>query len=68
MSDHLGVHLSDQVRVGGPPRGIEVVCWGSTEALEAVKRVCQDVAVRCHRAVTTHCSVDAADEQLGAGP
>jgi hypothetical protein len=46
MSDHLDARLSDQ---GATARGAEVVSWGSTDALEAVKRICQDVALRVIR-------------------
>jgi hypothetical protein len=51
MSDHLGLPLPNQVRVGGPAWGAEMIPWGSTDALEAVKRICQGVTVRCHQAI-----------------
>jgi hypothetical protein len=66
MSDHLGLHFSTQAGVGGPASGAEVIPWGSTEASEAVHRICQKVAMRCHKAMTTHRPADAPDEQIGA--
>ena len=46
-------------------RGAEVVAWGSTDALEAVKRICQAVAVRCGQAIgTQHHAADAPDNQV----
>jgi hypothetical protein len=65
MSD-LGWHVSTQARVGGPAWGAEVIPWGSTDALEAVQRICQAVAVRCDQAIATHHPADAPDEQVGA--
>ena len=66
MSDHLGLHFSNQAGVGGPAWGAEVIPWGSTEASEAVRRICQGVTMRCHQAMATHRSADAPDEQVGA--
>jgi hypothetical protein len=61
MSDHLGLPLSNQVRVGGPAWGTEVIPWGSTDALEAVKRICQGVTVRCHQAIAAHRPADTSE-------
>lgn len=58
MSD-VGLPLSRQARVGA-----EVVAWGSTEAVEAVKRICQAVAVRCDQALGTQHPTDAPDNQV----
>jgi hypothetical protein len=66
MSDHLGLHFSNQAGVGGPAWGAEVIPWGSMEASEAVHRICQRVAMRCHQAMTTHRPADAPDEQIDA--
>jgi hypothetical protein len=66
MSDQMDAGLSDQVRVGGTARGAEVVSWGSTDASEAVKRICQGVALRCHQAIATHHPGDAADMPISA--
>lgn len=63
MSDHLDARLSDQ---GATARGAEVVSWGSTDALEAVKRICQGVALRCHQAIATHHPGDASDIPVSA--
>jgi hypothetical protein len=61
MSD-VGLPLSHQARVGA-----EVVAWGSTDAVEAVKRICQAVAVRCAQAIgTQHHPADALDNQVSA--
>ena len=61
MSD-LGLPLSSQARVGA-----EVVAWGSTNALEAVKRICQAVAVRCDQAIgMQHHPADAPANQVSA--
>ena len=65
MSDHLGLPLSNQVRVGAPAWGAEVIPWGSTDALEAVKRICQEVTVRCHQAIATHRPADTSEPQVG---
>lgn len=66
MSDDLGARLSDQGGVGGAARGPEVVSWGSADALEAVKRICQDVALRCHQALATHHPGDVPDIPVSA--
>ena len=66
MSDHLGLHLSNPVHVGGPALGAEMIPWGSTEASAAVQRICQAVALRCHQTITTHRPADAPDEQVAA--
>jgi hypothetical protein len=66
MNDHPGVRLSDQVGVGGAARGAEVVSWGSPDALEAVKRICQGVALRCHQAIATHPPGDTPDIPVSA--
>jgi hypothetical protein len=59
MSDG-GLPLSHQARVCA-----KVVAWGSTDALEAVKRICQAVAVRCDQALATqHHPADAPDNQV----
>jgi len=64
MSDHVDVRLSDQ---GAPVvRAAEVVSWGSTDALEAVQRICQGVALRCHQALATHHPGDASDIPVSA--
>ena len=62
-SDHLDARLSDQ---GATARRAEVVSWGSTDALEAVKRICQDVALRCHQAIAAHHPGDASDFPVSA--
>lgn len=59
MIDHLGLHFSNQAGVGGPAGGAEVIPWGSTEASEAVHRICQGVAMRCYQAMATHRPADA---------
>jgi hypothetical protein len=64
MSDHLGSSLSSQVRVGGSVRDAELIPWGSTEALEAIQRICQGVAMRCHQALATHHPASNPDDQL----
>ena len=66
MSDHLGLHLSNPVHVGGPALGAEMIPWGSTEASAAVQRICQAVALRCHQTIATHRPADAPDEQVAA--
>jgi hypothetical protein len=43
-----------------------VVSWGSADALEAVKRICQDVALRCHQALATHHPGDVPDIPVSA--
>lgn len=63
MSDHVDARLSDQ---GATARGAEVVSWGSNDALEAVKRICHDVALRCHQAIGTHHAGDASDIPVSA--
>ena len=65
-SGHLGLHFSNQASVGGPAWGAEVIPWGSTEASEAVHRICQGVTMRCHQAMATHRPANAPDEQIGA--
>ena len=59
MSDHLGLHLSNPVHLGGLARGPEVIPWGSIEASEAIKRICHGVTARCDQAIATHRSADA---------
>lgn len=66
MSDHLGLPLSNQAGGGGSAWAAGAVPWGSTEALEAVKRICQGVTVRCNQAIATHRPADAPDEWIGA--
>jgi hypothetical protein len=66
MSDHLGLPLSSQVRGGGSVRDAELIAWGSTEALEAVKRICQGVAMRCHQTMATHHRASNPDDQQSA--
>lgn len=66
MSDHQGLPLYSHACVGGPARGAEATSWGSTEALDAVKRICERVTARCHQAIATHRPADAPDEQIGA--
>jgi hypothetical protein len=63
MSD-LGLPVSNQLRAGGSARAAEVICWGSTEALEAIKRTCQAVAARCHQTITTHHPADAQGNEV----
>jgi hypothetical protein len=59
MSGQWGLRLSDHAQASSTARGAEVVSWGSTDALDAVKRICHGVALRCHQAVATHHSGDA---------
>jgi len=59
MSDQWRLRLSDQAQASRTAPGAEVVSWGSTDALDAVKRVCHGVALRCHQAIATHHSNDA---------
>jgi hypothetical protein len=66
MSDQIGARLFDQVRAGATARGVDVVGWGSTDALAAVKRMCQDVALRCQQAIATHHPGDASDTLVSA--
>jgi hypothetical protein len=66
MSDRLGLPLSNRMHVGGSTGGAEVIPWGSTEAMEAIKRTCQGVTVRCHQAMAMHRPATAPDEQVGA--
>lgn len=66
MSDRLGSSSSSQVRLGGPARDAELIPWGSTEALEAIKRICQGVAMRCHEAMATHHPAGNPDDHLSA--
>jgi hypothetical protein len=63
MSDHVDARRSDQ---GATARGAEVVSWGSTDALEAVKRICHGVALRCHQTLATHHPGDASDIPVSA--
>jgi hypothetical protein len=58
MSDHRGAGRSDQ---GTTARGAEVISWGSADALEAVRRICHGVALRCHQTLATHHPGDASD-------
>ena len=66
MSDQLGARLFDQVPAGATARGADVVGWGSTDALAAVKRICQDVALRCQQTIATYHPGDAPDTQVSA--
>jgi hypothetical protein len=59
MSDQWRLRLSDQAQAGRTAPGAEVVSWGSTDALDAVKRICDGVAMRCHQAIAKHHSGDA---------
>jgi hypothetical protein len=54
------------VHVGGPAQGAEMIPWGSTEASEAVQRICQAVALRCYQTIATHRPAVAPDEQVAA--
>lgn len=68
MSDYLGLHLSNQTGMAGSAWDAEVIPWGSTETSDAVKRICQGLARRCHQAIATHNPADILDEQVGAAP
>ena len=47
--------------------GAEVVAWGSIDVSEAVRRICQAVAVRCDQALgTQRHPADAPDNQVSA--
>jgi len=58
MSDYMSACLSDQ---GATARGAEVVYWGSADALEAVKRICHGVTLRCHQVLAAHHPGDDSD-------
>jgi hypothetical protein len=66
MSDQLDARLSGPVRVGETAQGAQVVSWNSTDALDAVKRVCQGVALRCHQTIAAHHPGDASDVPVSA--
>ncbi len=66
MSSQWGSRLSDQVQASSTAPGAEAVSWGSADALDAVKRVCHGVALRCHQAIATHHSGDAPEPPASA--